>query len=128
MKRTAEVNDQQGFLFDQGLSDVDAPLPGKMHRFPTPAEKKAALAVMPRTGIQRRQVLDYIARRGYRGATPGEIENDLKIRRSSVCGRVNDLELGGWIQRNGEERVAPQTGAANEVWVLTPKAQKELGR
>lgn len=126
MGRARAVNDQQGEFFMLSLSDPRVPSVGKMHRFPTPSEKLAALQVMPRTGTQRMRILQHIANAGWRGATSGEIEVFLHMRQSSIAGRLNDLEQGGWIHRNGEKRPAPNTGAPNDVWILTERGQKEV--
>lgn len=126
MSRERAVNEQQGEFFLLPLSDPRLNRVGKMHRFPTPSERRAALEVMPRTGTQRMAVLGYVSKAGWRGITSGEIEVEAGMRQSSIARCLNELSEGGWIRRNGETRLAPNTGASNDVWVLTERGQKEV--
>lgn len=90
-----------------------------------PTEKAAASAVFPKTGTQRRAVLDLIAGVVPDGRTDQEIERELGIRPSSASTRRAELERGGWVKDGQTRRL---TAAGNEaiVWMLTDEAKAAL--
>ncbi len=100
------------------LFDPDANTLGAFHAPETDApdtERLAAIDVYPRTGTQRRAVLDYLARCGG-GATDEEIRNATGVRRART--RRHELLEGGWVCDSGIQRKVG-TGNLAEVWTLT---------
>lgn len=108
------------------LSDPSEDTPGLVGRSHPDTSREASLAVMPRTGTQRMDVLEFIVAAGDEGAIDEEIRNGIGIRYSSGCARRKELELGGWICDSGRTRPT-ETGNDSIVWVLTSKAREELG-
>lgn len=104
------------------LSDVDADTPGRMHTAPTDTEKLAAYRVMPRTGSQRRRVLDYLF------DSDGHTDDELQQR---VCpgaaARRNELRDGGWVKDSGRRRDTSK-GGVGIVWVVTNRGRRAIRR
>lgn len=90
--------------------------------------KAAALAAEPRTGGQRRRVLDAIAAvaRDPRavGLTDVEVQRATGLSPNSERPRRVELVAGGWIEDSGETR--EHHGREHVVWVLTEKAARWL--
>lgn len=105
------------------LSDPDETTLGKFHRDGHATERASAIDVYPRTGTQRRAVLDYLAAAGDRGATDRELQRNLGIRRART--RRDELVTGGWVINSGRTR---QLDTHNDaiVWVLSDTAKAKL--
>lgn len=106
------------------LSDPDEQTIGAFHGPDVGApdtERKAALDVYPRTGTQRRAVLDFIATAGDRGATDDEAREATGVRRART--RRHELMEGGWVEDSGRQRKL-QTGNLAEIWVLTDAGRR----
>lgn len=100
-----------------------ASVPGKQ-----PTSRLAALRVFPRTGRQRRKILELIARGasiGVDGATDEEICDVLSMNPNSVHPRRGELVTGGWIQNSGTFRET-EGGDWAIVWIATPIAVQRL--
>lgn len=108
------------------LSDPDATTLGKFHRDGHATERESAISVYPRTGTQRRKVLDYIARCGHQGATDRELQQNLSIRRART--RRQELVEGGWVIDSGVTRRLPDTGNHAIVWILSDAAKGHTWR
>jgi len=106
------------------LSDPDQNTPGKMHSDPQATEKAAAYKVYPRTGSQRRLILDAIAQSEGGlideeiGALPGVADTAHRTRR-------NELVMGGWVEDSGKVRFTA-SGTESIVWVLTDEGRARL--
>lgn len=89
--------------------------------------KSAALEVMPRTGTQRRRVLDMIRRFAEHGCTRDDIAEDLDLSPNTVRPRVKELIDGGWV---AVHPVAVGRSASNrraELLILTEYANALAG-
>lgn len=108
------------------LPDPAEMLRGKIREGAHDTEVDAALAVMPKTGTQRRAVLDLIAS-SHTGLAHFEMEERLEgaASPSSVRTRCSELVDGGWVQDSGARRQTP-AGLDSIVWVLTPEAVEEI--
>jgi hypothetical protein len=86
--------------------------------------KAAALAAEPRTGTNRRAVLDAVAAvaRDVRtvGLTDVEIQRATGLNPNSARPRRVELVDGGWLADSGVTR--EHYGREHTVWVLTDKA------
>ena len=111
------------------LSDPDVNTPGRFHQLaPGPeTERKAAFTVMPRTGTQRRMVLDAIAAAADRGMTDFEVSVALGnvTHRWVLATRRGELEAGGWVENSGRVRKT-DTGSDAVVWVLTEAGRAQV--
>jgi len=110
------------------MSDPTADTEGKVRASASAAERAAALAVMPKTGTVRSEVLVEIARSRH-GLTQPELETllDGRAAPSSVRTRCNELVTGGWVKDSGRTRHT-RSGLEAKVWVLTDRAQVALDR
>ena len=106
------------------LSVPDEDHIGKFRRDARETSRKAALAVKPRTGTQRRRVLDIIAK--YGTLTDEEIQNKLSINSNAERPRRLELVEGGWLEDSGHKQWT-SSGHEAILWRLTEKAHKELG-
>lgn len=104
------------------LSDVDAE-GVRLHTDPWDTEEEAAVCVLPRSGTQRRHVLDAIHNSS--GLTDMEIAEELGMVSDSARARRNELMNGGWIQDSGNRRGSGHGGQAI-VWVLSPAGRVKL--
>lgn len=104
------------------LSDPDEDTPGKARTDGQQTSRDAAYAITPKTGTQRRAVLDLVAASGAGGMIHLEMEHALhgKASPSSVRTRCSELVAGGWIMDSGERRPTP-SGMSAIVWVMTPE-------
>ena len=116
---------QASFDLDQpqGLRTVDSPAVGKHHSKAKPAEKKAALAIVPKSGTQRHTILKCVVDAGQRGRTQWEVIERTNILRSSVCARMNELEEGGWVRHGGTTRRA---GAHESLYFATTRGIRAM--
>jgi hypothetical protein len=124
---------------DQGALFAPAPPPealrhaGDPHVYlpaePRPTQVAAAAAVLPRTGTQRRRVLDAIRAAGpvrpdgSGGLTDEEIEDALHIGGNTERPRRKELEHDGLIVESGRFR-ATSTGRDAIVWVAAGLAEE----
>lgn len=99
----------QPTLFDPAVGLVGHTHPDTSHT--------AARSVMPRTGTQRRRVLDFIARRGRLGATDLEVQEALGMNGNTERPRRVELVDAGLITDSG--RRATVHGHPMIVWVAT---------
>lgn len=110
------------------LSEVGKNTVGKFHAPAAGApatELASAIAVYPRSGTQRRKVLDAIHAAGMAGLTDEEISNSLKMLANTERPRRVELEEGGWIMDSGKKRKTEASGSDAVVWVLTEKGARE---
>ena len=107
--RRSPASEDQAELFQPDI--------GRFHRNAPDTERKAAIAVYPRTGTQRRRVYDYLEQRGSRGATDWELAESLHISRTGVGARRNELMKEGLVKDSGLRRIGPY-GLKGIVWVL----------
>jgi hypothetical protein len=87
-------------------------------------ERKAAIAVYPRTGTARRRVLDHIAAAGEHGSTDEEASLALQMRLYTAAPRRKELVDDGWVEDSGKRRPTA-TGTDAAVWVLTEQGRRE---
>jgi len=112
----------------RGVAAVDpgATGPGAACTGASPTSKAAALAAEPRTGSNRRRVLDAVAAvaRDPRtvGLTDVEIQRATGLNPNSARPRRRELVMGGWLEDSGRTR--EHHGREHAVWVLTEKAEK----
>lgn len=106
------------------LSDPDENRPGFFSASRRPTQVDAAYAVYPRTGTQRRKVLNLIARAGERGLTDEEMQRSLRLPGNSERPRRLELEEGGWIVDSGRVRGTSASGNPAIVWVLSAEAAR----
>lgn len=98
---------------------------GKMRTNPQPTSRAAALAVFPRTGTQRGDVLDEIIGAGSFGMTDAELQRALGMNPSTERPRRIELVQGGWVMDSGRKRAS--AGAdVSIVWVLTFQGRQRL--
>lgn len=104
-------------LFDPPiLSEPGVALDGARHARAGDTERAAALAVMPRSGTQRRKVLEVIA--GSTGLTDFDVQAALRMNPSTERPRRVELVEGGWLKDSGRRRNSPY-GQPAIVWELT---------
>lgn len=109
------------------LSDPERATPGPVRAGALATERAAALAVMPKTGTIRQEVLALIAI-AEDGMTHPELEEKLAGRAapSSVRTRCSELVTGGWVADSGNTRLT-RAGLDATVWILTMRGRAELG-
>lgn len=108
-----------------GLSDPDEQTVGKHHADAGTTERLSAKLQFPKSGIDRRTVLDYVASCGDAGATDDEIASATGLLRYTAAPRRNELLNGGWVMDSGRRRSTNTRSPAN-VWVLTAAARTRL--
>lgn len=102
---------------------VSKPTAGRARASAPETSRAAALNVTPRTGTQRRKVLDFLVAVGNHGATRDEIAAALHMSPNTVRPRVSELLEGHFIAvREGVTRPSA-TGDPAEVLVATEKAR-----
>jgi predicted transcriptional regulator len=87
-----------------------------------PTSKEAAGRIRPHAKAMRTEILDYIARRGGRGATTDEVEDRLGMKHQTASARVRKLAKEGLIRDS--RRVRPTRSNRNAVVWIT-KSQYE---
>lgn len=102
----------------------------QQHAYPGRSQTSAAAArkVLPKTGTQRRQILDAIVDayvRGFHGATDVELQRHLRLGANSVRPRRRELVQLGLVRESGRER--KHEGNAHTVWEPSPGALYALG-
>jgi hypothetical protein len=115
------VLDQLDDVRAEPLPDPDRDTEGIAHRDAHPTERRAAQMVTPRTGSQRRLVLDAI---GFStdGLTDEEVAMFPGVADTAHRTRRNELVRDGWVQDSGRVR-ATQSGSPSIVWELTPRGR-----
>lgn len=107
------------------LPSPDASTAGQARSDGAATSKEAALAIMPKTGGQRRRVLEAVASvaRDPRtaGLTDPEIQSMTGLGQNSERPRRVELVRGGWLEDSGQTR--EYGGSAHVVWVLTDRAR-----
>ncbi len=101
----------------------DRPGPAQRARAERRTSRAAASSVEPRTGSQRRRILDavgQVARSPVTGLTDVELGAATGIRPNSLRPRRKELVDGGWLEDSGKTRT--HHGNEHIVWVLSPKA------
>ncbi len=88
--------------------------PGLVRRDHPDTSRDAAQLVTPRTGTQRRRVLDYVAARG--GATDREMQAALELDGNTQRPRRVELVTDGWLVDSGQRRLEHHRAAI--VWTL----------
>jgi hypothetical protein len=84
--------------------DLFGPRPGIVGAGHPDTSRAAARGVTPRTGTQRRRVLDYISGRGDEGATDAELQDALHLNGNSERPRRIELVEAGLIVDSGRRR------------------------
>jgi hypothetical protein len=106
----------------------DRPGPAQRQRAAQRTSAAAAAAVEPRTGTQRRAVLDAVGQvaRDPRlvGLTDVELGAATGLRPNSLRPRRKELIDGGWLEDSGRTRT--HHGNEHIVWVLSDKARQLL--
>ena len=108
-------------IFNQPRSDPDANRVGKFQgpaAGAAPTQREAAILAYPRTGTQRRRILDFLIGAGEHGATDEEMQKALDMNPSTQRPRRVELVEGGWVERTDRRRrTSSKTPAA--VWRVT---------
>jgi hypothetical protein len=102
-----------------GLPEPDERSIGGFHAPESEApdtERLGAIDVYPRSGTQRRRVLDAIAAAGDDGRTDDELRLELNIWRAEA--RREELKRAGWVEDSGRRRRTSVNGTA-AAWRLT---------
>lgn len=103
--------DDQPTLFDAAVHDAL----GKVRHDHPDTSHEAARAVMPKTGTQRRAVLDFVSSRQEHGATDLEIQHALVMNGNTERPRRIELVEAGYLVDSGLRR---RTGGRDMiVWV-----------
>ena len=110
----------------EALSDPDADAEGMARRNGPTTSQLAAWALFPRSGTQRRLVLDAFVEAGPDGLTYDEAVKATGLGTYDRVGpRVRELRDGGWIIDSGYVRDS-DLGEDSAVWILTPVAYERL--
>lgn len=97
---------------------VEAPTAGLARSDHPDTTYEAAVAIAPRTGTLRRQVLDFIVASGSFGATDLEIQQTLAMNGNTERPRRVELVDGGWVVDSGLRRTANERNMI--VWIAAP--------
>jgi len=97
--------------------------PGKVQRDGMATSRAAAIALFPKSGTQRRTVLDYIGRYDPHGLTDRELQQMTRIRRART--RRSELVEQGWVIDSGRKRRLPDTKNLAEVWILSDAGREQ---
>ena len=105
------------------LPNPGAPSIGRFHADPKPTELRAAIESYPRSGSQRRRVLDVIA-----AAPDGRLDEEIAavpgIADTAHRTRRNELVQDGWVEDSGRTR-RTASGTDSIVWVLTEQGRQQ---
>ena len=128
-------------LLDATLHDYETPMPqprpprpaplpdpgrdvkGKEHRAAPKTERAAARKAMPRTGTQRRLILDVIGAAGDDGMIDEDIAKADGVADTAHRTRRNELVTDGWVVDSGRTRVT-ESGTDSIVWVLSDEGRE----
>lgn len=106
-------------LFDAGVDDATANVPGAVHRDDPPTSHQAALANAPRSGSQRGRLLLALAAAGEHGMTDYGASIAARIARPHVAGtRRAELLRLGLVEEAGGTALT-DTGSPALLWRLT---------
>ena len=112
-------------IAEQSLSNPSVDAEGKSRADSHNTAKTAALKATPRTGTQRRQVLDFIATCDEEGATDEDIQVFTLMDYSSQGPRRRELVEGGWVEDSGLTR-ATLAGDQVTIWKITDEGRSRL--
>lgn len=84
----------------------------------SPTSFEAAVDNLPRSGTQRRQILDAIRAAGYHGLTRDELEIALDLSGNAVRPRVRELQDEGHIEEDPERTRRTRSGSQAAVLVV----------
>lgn len=96
-----------------------APLPPANY---SDTSRAAAKAHAGQAAEQRARVLSELQRRGAHGGTNEELAVALRMRVTSVCGRIGELKALEQVVDSGMRR-AGASGLKHKVWVITEVAR-----
>ena len=100
--------------------------PGAARRNDPDTSKAAAEAVAPRSGTQRRRVLDALVRFHRQGMTDAELATFLAMHPGSAAKRRGELADVGLVEDCGERRLTPH-GCNAIVWKPTAEGHAAVG-
>lgn len=100
--------------------DVERPVAQVGRDHPDTA-KVAAARALPRSGSDRRRVLDHVAAQGSLGATDDELETALGLPHQTASARRNGLVADGWLVDSGRKRNT-RSGTPAVVWISSEVA------
>jgi hypothetical protein len=92
-----------------------------------PAQRRAAMDVLPRTGSDKLRVLTMLWEEAEHGATDEEIAEALRLPLNTARPRRYDLMKQGWVVESGRERPTATKSEAT-VWVLSEAGRKNFER
>ena len=108
----------------ESLPDPGADAMGARHAGGGDTETAAALAVIPRSGTQRRKVLEALAASAD-GLTDDELAERTGLFLYSAAPRRVELRDGGWVLDSGRRRPTGRDAAA-VVWVVSAAGREAL--
>ena len=110
----------------QALPDPDKNRIGKFSnplKSGAPAsQREGALAVFPRSGHQRRRLLDAYGE-SLRGLSDEEMNDLLQIGHRQCSARRHELMDDGWVEDSGRTTPSPTSGVNVHLYVLTPEGR-----
>jgi hypothetical protein len=115
----------QGEVAIASLAEVSAPARGAVRNTDPSTSAKAADDVLPRSGTQRRAVVDALYEAGDGGLISDELAQITGIDYRSVTPRIGELKNLGWVFATSRTRKSTKN-ADSEVLVLTRKAREAL--
>jgi hypothetical protein len=115
----------QPSLWDAALPDPGRDASGLVRNDHPDTARQASWSALPRTGTQRRRVLERIATRP---STDEEIQRALAMSGNTERPRRVELVGGGWIRDSGDRRAYAPGGDPAIVWCLTARAGAALTR
>lgn len=111
----------------EALSDPDENRIGKFSNpaksGAPPSQRDGALSVYPRSGTQRRSLLNLIGER-VDGISDEQANDILDIGIRQTSARRNELMDGGWVRKSGRTTRA-RSGVEVELWELTPAGRAQ---
>lgn len=105
--------------------DPGRPLEGRRHARATDTEISAAERVLPRSGSQRRRILERFVAMGGQGSTDYEAGQALGIFRWVAGTRREELIRDGWPIVDSGLRRPTDTGSPAIVWTLLEEGRRE---
>lgn len=119
---------QEGDDRDNWSGPLRNPEDDRIGRFSNPevsgapeTQRLAAIQVYPKTGTQRRKVLDALF---IEDLTDEQIEDRIHIGQRQSSTRRKELENDGWVMDSGDRRKS-KAGADVVVWALTPSGREQ---
>lgn len=111
------VDDYDGAILNEIVDSEGASVLGAPE-----TSRRAAIAIMPRTGTIRRAVLNDIAGRHDGLATDEMIERSLRGKHQTISSARNHLVNAGWLE-DSRQRVKDNKAV---LWQLTEAAKRQL--